>query len=269
MFPFMRRPVPYLLVLALCVVGLGAAGCGSSTSSSGATTTVPTVTGDITVLAAASLTDTFKELGTAFQTANPGAKVTFSFGSSSTLVTQINQGAPADIFASADTANMDKLTGAGAAGITGTAKTFAANKLQIIVGKGNPLAITGVADLTKAGLIYVTAAPEVPIGKYALQVLANAKVTVTPKSLEADVKSIVNKVTLGEADAGIVYATDVIAAGDKAGGVTIPDNLNVLATYPIAVTKAAQNAPTATAFVAFVTSAEGQTVLAKYGFAKP
>lgn len=269
MCPFMRRPVRYLLVLALCVVGLGAAGCGDSTSSSGATTTVPTVTGDITVLAAASLTDAFKELGTAFQTANPGTKVTFSFGSSSTLVTQINQGAPADVFASADTANMDKLTGAGAAGITGTARTFATNKLQIIVGKGNPLAITGVADLTKAGLIYVTAAPEVPIGRYALQVLANAKVSVTPKSLEADVKSIVNKVTLGEADAGIVYATDVIAAGDKAGGVTIPDNLNVLATYPIAVTKAAQNAPTATAFVAFVTSTEGQTILAKYGFAKP
>ena len=269
MCPFMRRPVPYLLVLALCVVGLGAVGCGSSTSSSGATTTVPTVTGDITVLAAASLTDAFKELGTAFQTANPGAKVTFSFGSSSTLATQINQGAPADVFASADTANMDKLTGAGAAGITGTASTFAANKLQIIVGKGNPKAITGVADLAEAGLIYVTAAPEVPIGKYALQVLANAKVTVTPKSLEADVKSIVNKVTLGEADAGIVYNTDVIAAGDKAGGVTIPDNLNVLASYPIAVTKAAQNAPTATAFVAFVTSAEGQTILAKYGFAKP
>ena len=269
MCAFMRRPVRYLLVLALCVVGLLAAGCGSSTSSSGATTTVPKFTGDITVLAAASLTDAFKELGTAFQTANPGAKVTFSFGSSSTLVTQINQGAPADVFASADTANMDKLAGVGAAGIIGTATTFATNKLQIIVGKGNPKAITGVPDLTKAGLIYVTAAPEVPIGKYALQVLANAKVTVTPKSLEADVKSIVNKVTLGEADAGIVYATDVIAAGDKAVGVPIPDNLNVLATYPIAVTKAAKNAPTATAFVAFVASAEGQTVLAKYGFARP
>lgn len=285
----MRRPFRCLLVLALSVVSLGAAGCGSSTSSSGGTTnlapsttaastttappatttTVPKVTGDITVLAAASLTDAFKELGTAFQTVNPGAKVTFSFGSSSTLVTQINQGAPADVFASADTANMDKLTVAGAAGITGTASTFATNKLQIIVGKGNPLAITGVDDLTKARLIYVTAAPEVPIGKYALQVLTNAKVTVTPKSLEADVKSIVNKVTLGEADAGIVYATDVIAAGDKAVGVTIPDDLNVLATYPIAVTKAATNAPAATAFVAFVAGAEGQRILAKFGFDKP
>src|SRR5438309_1571065 len=147
---------------------------------------------------------------------------TASFAASSSLVTQINQGAPADLFASADTANMDKLTAATGAGVSAAPITFATNKLQIIVAKGNSKGITGVADLAKSGVIYVTAAPEVPIGAYAKQVLDKAKVTVTPKSLEADVKSVVNKVTLGEADAGIVYATDVKAAGDKAAGVVIP-----------------------------------------------
>jgi molybdate transport system substrate-binding protein len=276
MVPAMRKSLRYLLVL-LAFFGLVATGCGddaSTTSPSSSTTPAPTttatpkVTGDITVLAAASLTESFKEIGTAFEVANPGSKVTFSFAASSALVTQINQGAPADVFASADTANMDKLTAASGAGVAAAPVTFATNKLQIIVGKGNPKGITGVADLAKSGLIYVTAAPEVPIGAYAKQVLDKAKVTVTPKSLEADVKSVVNKVTLGEADAGIVYSTDVKAAGDKAVGVVIPDDLNVIATYPIAVTKATKNSAAATAFVAFVSGAAGQTILAKYGFAK-
>jgi len=272
----MRTPLRNLLVLS-AFLGLVAAGCGDDSSTTASptttlavtTTAAPKVTGDITVLAAASLTDSFKELGTAFETANPGSKVTFSFAASSALVTQINQGAPADVFASADTANMDKLTVATGAGVSAAPVTFATNKLQIIVGKGNPKGITGVADLAKSGLIYVTAAPEVPIGAYAKQVLEKAKVTVTPKSLEADVKSIVNKVTLGEADAGIVYTTDVTAAGDKAVGVTIPDDLNVIAIYPIAVTKATKNSSAATAFVSFVAGTQGQTILAKYGFTKP
>ena len=217
-------PMRYVLLL-LALLGLVAAGCGdddSATSSSSPTTTVPKVTGDITVLAAASLTDSFKEIGTAFEAANPGAKVTFSFAASSALATQVNQGAPADVFASADTANMDKVTASSGAGTAAPPVTFATNKLQIITAKGNPKGITGVADLAKPGLIYVTAAPEVPIGAYAKQVLDKAKVTVTPKSLEADVKAIVNKVTLDEADAGIVYTTDVKAAGDKAVGVDYP-----------------------------------------------
>ena len=260
------------LLAPLALIGLVAAGCGddASTSTPAPTTTAaPTVTGDITVLAAASLTDSFKEIGSAFETANPRSKVTFSFAASSALVTQINQGAPADVFASADTANMDKLTAASGAGTAAPPVTFATNKLQIIVGRGNPKGVTGLADLAKPGLIYVTAAPEVPIGAYAKQVLDKAKVTVTPKSLEADVKSVVNKVTLGEADAGIVYATDVKAAGDKAVGVAIPEDLNVIATYPLAVTKASKNAAAATAFVNFVVAAGGQTILAKYGFTKP
>lgn len=264
----------------LAILGLVAVGCGDDApakastvllvpSTTAAATNAAPVTGEITVLAAASLTEAFKELGRAFQTANPAAKLTFSFGSSSTLVTQINQGAPADVFASADTANMDKLTSASGAGAASTPTVIATNKLQIIVGKGNPKGVTGLADLAKAGLVYVTAAPEVPIGKYAQQALDKAKVTLTPKSLEADVKAIVAKVTLGEADAGIVYATDVKAAGDKAAGVTIPDDVNVVASYPIATTKAAKNAPTANAFIAFVVSPAGLTILAKYGFSKP
>jgi len=264
------RKSPRCLLALLASFGLVAAGCGddSSTSSPLSSTTVPKVTGDITVLAAASLTESFKEIGTAFEAANAGSKVSFSFAASSALVTQINQGAPADVFASADTANMDKLTRASGAGVSAAPVTFATNKLQIIVGKGNPKGITGVADLAKSGLIYVAAAPEVPIGAYAKQVLDKAKVNVTPKSLEADVKSVVNKVTLGEADAGIVYTTDVKAAGDKAVGVTIPDELNVIANYPIAVTKATKNSTAATAFVAFVAGSAGQTILAKYGFTK-
>ena len=284
LFGAMRRSLRFL-TLFLVFFGLVAVGCGDSsptttkstptvapvatTARPTTTTTTPPVTGEITVFAAASLTDSFKELATAFQTANPTAKVTYSFGSSSTLATQVNQGAPADVFASADTANMDKVSGTSGAGTAAAPVTFATNKLQIIVAKGNPKGITGLADLAKPGLIYVTAAAGVPIGTYAQQALTKANVTVIPKSLEADVKSIVAKVTIGEADAGIVYVTDVLAAGAKAEGVTIPDDANVLARYPIAVTKTAKNPTTATAFVAFVTSAAGQTILAKYGFTKP
>jgi molybdate transport system substrate-binding protein len=256
------RTAPRHLLVFLILLGLLATGCGDDASTNSAT-------GDVTVLAAASLTDSFEEIGTAFETAYPGSRVTFSFASSSALVTQINQGAPADVFASADTANMDKLTASGGAGTASTPVTFATNKLQIILGEGNPRNISGIADLAKPGLIYVTAAPEVPIGAYAKQVLDNAKVTVTAKSLETDVKAVVNKVTLGEADAGIVYSTDVKAAGDKAVGVAIPDDVNVVAKYPIAVIKSSKNAAAANAFVGFVTGAQGQSILAKYGFAKP
>ena len=265
----MRRTAR-ILAPVLLVLGLGAAACGDDASTSPATARPDAkVTGDLTVLAAASLTESFKELGTAFQAANPGAKVSFSFAASSALATQIDQGAPADVFASADMTNMDKVTATGGAGTLAPPVPFATNHLQTIVAKGNPKGISSLADLAKPGLIYVTAAPGVPIGTYAAQALAKAGVTVTPKSLEADVRSIVAKVTLGEADAGIVYATDVRAAGDKAQGVSIPDAQNIVATYPLAVLKGTKNPTAATAFAAFVTSATGQTILARYGFTKP
>jgi len=238
-----------------------------STTATAATTGSSAVAGTIVVLAASSLTESFTEEGKAFQAKYPGTHVTFSFGASSTLVQQVNQGAPADVFASADTATMDKLTSA--SGASGTPATFATNKLEIIVEKGNPKKIAAVQDLAGSGVTTVTCSTDVPIGKYSQQVFDKAGVKVTPKSLEPDVKSIVNKVTIGEADAGIVYATDVQAVSARADGVVIPDNLNVIATYPIAVTKEAKNAAGAGAFVSFVLSPDGQAILGKYGFTKP
>ena len=237
------------------------------TTTAAPATTVPALKGTITVFAAASLTDSFKELGAAFTKAHPDATVTFSFDASSALVTQITQGAPADLFASADTANMDKLTAATLNGSTPV--VFATNLLSIIVPTGNPKGITGMADLAKAGLKVVLCDPSVPCGKYAKQSLDTAKVTVTPASLEQNVKGVVTKVTAGEADAGIVYTTDVKAAGDKAAGVVIPADENVVAKYPIASTKTSKLPDVDKAFIDYVTGSDGQAILAKYGFGKP
>src|SRR6478736_6135259 len=220
------------LLLAVAAALLTA--CGSSPSPS-----TTTLGGTASVFAAASLTDSFKALGSAFQTAHSGTAIQFNFAGTPTLVTQIEQGASADVLASADTTNMDKLKADGFA--SGQARVFAHNKLEIVVAAGNPKGITGLADLAKPGVIYITAAATVPAGKYALQILASAGVKVTPKSLETDVKSVVSKIELGEADAGIVYTTDVKAAGSKAQGVAIPDAVNVTATYPIVAVKGAKN----------------------------
>jgi molybdate transport system substrate-binding protein len=220
--------------------------------------------GTVSVFAAASLTDAFKALGTSFQAAHTGAALQFNFAGTPTLVTQIEQGASADVFASADTTNMDKLKADGFA--AGTPQIFAHNKLEIVVAAGNPKGVTGLADLAKPGVIYITAAPTVPAGKYALQILANAGVKVTPKSLETDVKAVVSKIELGEADVGIVYTTDVTAAGAKVTGIPIPDAVNVIATYPLVAVKGAKNADLASAFIAYVVSAEGQAKLQSFGF---
>ena len=251
-------------ILVLLLIG---AACGSSSVTAAATTTAAALKGDITVFAAASLTESFKKVGDAFMKANPGVKVTFTFDASSALVAQITQGAPADVFASADTANMDKLTAPNLIGAVPVA--FATNVLQIIVGPGNPKRVTALADLAKPGLKVVLCDVAVPCGKYAKQSLDNAKVTVTPVSLEQNVKGVVTKVTAGEADAGIVYSTDVKAAGAKAAGLAIPKDQNVVATYPIAATKASAHADVDRAFVAFVTSADGQAIMTKYGFGPP
>jgi molybdate transport system substrate-binding protein len=233
--------------------------CGSSTPTPGTS-----LGGSTSIFAAASLTDPFKALGTSFQAAHSGVTVQFNFAGSPTLVTQIEQGASADVFASADTTNTDKLT---ADGFTSAAsQVFAHNKLEIVVATGNPKGITGLADLAKPGVIYITAAQTVPAGKYALQILAKAGVIAHPKSLETDVKSVVSKIELGEADAGIVYVTDVKAAGSKVAGVPIPDSVNVIATYPIVAVKAAKNSNLANAFIAYVLSADGQAKLQTFGF---
>ncbi|MFN8022748.1 MAG: molybdate ABC transporter substrate-binding protein [Acidimicrobiales bacterium] len=242
----------------------------SATTEAAATTTemaMPMAQGTITVFAAASLTAAFTEIGDAFMVANPDAEVVFNFAASSDLVTQITEGAPADVFASADQKNMTKLTDA-AANSTDPV-VIATNLLEIIVGPGNPKGITGVADLANQDLIVVTCDPEVPCGKYANEIFANAGVTVTSKSLEENVKAVVTKVTLGEADAGIVYKTDVTAAGADAEGVEIPADINVLAEYPIAATAEATNPDGAQAFIDFVLSEQGQKIMQSYGFLAP
>jgi molybdate transport system substrate-binding protein len=247
----------------MSALALLVAACGSSPSGSAASSATP-MSGAISVFAAASLTDSFKALGTSFQQAHSGVTVQFNFAGTPTLLTQIEQGAQADVFASADTTNMDKLTADGFA--AGSSQTFAHNQLEIVVAPGNPKGITGLTDLARAGVIYITEAATVPAGKYALQALAKAGVKVTPKSLETDVKSVVSKIELGEADAGIVYTTDVTAAGSKAQGVPIPDSYNVIATYPIVAVKGTKNPDVASAFVAYVVSATGQSTLASFGF---
>jgi molybdate transport system substrate-binding protein len=242
----------------LILLGLIAVSCGSDDAAGHEGR-------NVTVFAASSLTAAFTEIGDAFMSADQtGTTVSFNFAASSELVAQIGEGAAADVFASADTSNMTKLTDAG--NNASEPLVFATNTLQIIVEPGNPKHIATVADLADPDLVVVTCAPEVPCGKYAATTFANAGVTVVPKSLEENVKAVVTKVTLGEADAGIVYRTDVIAAGAAAAGVVIPDDINVVAEYPIAVTKDAPNLAGARAFLEFVQAAEGQAILASYGF---
>lgn len=250
----MRNRFLLVAVVAALLTACGSSGSPSTTS----------LSGTASVFAASSLTASFKALGTSFQAAHPGVTVTFNFAGTPTLVTQIEQGAPADVFASADTTNMDKLTADGFT--TGTSQVFGHNQLQIVVAPGNPKGITGLADLAKPGLIYISAGPTVPAGKYALQALAKAGVKVTPRSLETDVASVVSKIELGEADAAIVYTTDVQAAGSKVTGVPIPATSNVIATYPIIAVKGTKNAGVANAFIAYVLSANGQSTLATFGF---
>lgn len=261
----MRSPrlLTATITAAVAAITLVSTACGSDVSGSSS----DTVSGEVTVFAAASLTAAFTEIGDAFMIEHADATVRFNFAASSELVTQIGEGAPADVFASADLTNMSKLTDAG--GAAAEPAVFATNLLQIVVGPGNPEGITGVADLADEDLIVVTCSPEVPCGRYAAEIFTNAGVTVTPKSLEENVKAVLTKVTLGEADAGIVYRTDVTAAGDDAAGVEIPADINVVAEYPIASTKDAPNAEGAQAFIDFVAGERGQKILASYGFLAP
>ena len=222
----------------------------------------------MTVFAAASLTAAFTEIGDAFKVENPDANVVLNFAGSSDLVTQITEGAPADVFASADLENMTKVTDASLNAAEPV--VFATNIAEIIVGAGNPKGVTGVADLADpTDLIVVQCASEVPCGSYAEQIYEKAGITVTPASFEENVKAVVTKVTLGEADAGIVYATDVTAAGTDAEGVEIPEDVNVVAEYPIASLAEAPNADGAQAFIDFVLSEPGQKILASFGFLAP
>jgi len=218
----------------------------------------------VTVFATASLVDAFTEIATAFETANPDVRIEFNFASSSDLATQIIEGAPADVFASADVLNIERVDTSGET--MGNARTFATNSLAIMVEAGNPQNIRELSDLDDPNLVYITCDESVPIGRYTAEVLARANVSLRPKSYEESVKGIVNRIVLGEADAGIVYRTDVIAAGSSAEGIPIPDDLNVVATYPIA-TIGDEPSATALAFVEFVVSSDvARSILRTYGF---
>lgn len=266
----MRRVITSLVV---GLVGVGLAGCGSSgsgTAAGGGTSASgdrsSTVSGDITVLAAASLTESFTTLGKQFEAAHPGVKVTLSFGASSALATQVTSGAPADVFASASAKNMDAVVAAKAAT---DPKTFAENVMQIAVPPGNPGNVTGIDSLASADVKTALCQEQVPCGSTAAKVFTNAKLTVEPVTLEPDVKSVLSKVTLGEVDAGVVYVTDVLAAGDKVRGIEIPADVNASTSYPIATLSESANPATAKAFVDYVLSAEGTKVLTAAGFRQP
>ena len=221
----------------------------------------------LSVFGAASLTAAFRNAAAAFQTAHPGTTVALNFAGSSMLVQQIKEGAPADVFASADEANMQKLVDAGL--VAGEPRTFARNLLQIVVAKGNPKHIAGLADLAQPGLVVVLCGATVPAGRYALEAFEKAGVTPPAGSRELDVKAVVTKISLGEADAGIAYVTDVRAASATVEGVGLAADHAVTARYPIAVLRDAQHPEQARAFLDFVLSDPGTKILGEFGFQSP
>jgi molybdate transport system substrate-binding protein len=225
------------------------------------------VHGTVTVLAAASLTGPFAQIGKDFEAAHPGTKVVFSFGASSTLAQQIDQGAPADVFAAASAATMKQVADAG--GVAGAAATFARNQLVIAVPKGNPRHLTTLASLAAPGVKVVECAAVVPCGAAAAQALAAGGVKLSPVSLEADVKSTLAKLTLGEADAALVYRTDALAVPGQVDGVEFAESASAVTDYPIAALSRAGNPSGAKAFAAFVQSGPELAVLAAAGFQRP
>ncbi|MFD8048792.1 molybdate ABC transporter substrate-binding protein [Streptomyces chartreusis] len=264
----------------LKVTGAGAAAllalsaCSSSDSdsaktsdSSASASASDKLSGEVTVFAAASLKESFTTLGKEFEKEHPGTKVTFSFGGSDALAASITGGAPADVFASASPKTMKIVTDAGDA--AGTPATFVRNQLEIATLPGNPDKIASLKDLTKSDLKVVLCDKTVPCGAAAEKAIEAGKLKLTPVSYEEDVKSALNKVVLKEADAAVVYKTDVKAAGDKVEGVEFPESADAINDYPITVLKESQNSDAAKAFIALVQSADGQKVLSEAGFLQP
>jgi len=251
-----------LAVLAVAATVLATA--GTATASGPSAGRKAKLSGSITVFAASSLTEVFTKMGADFQRLHPGVSVTFNFGASSTLAAQIQQAAPADVFASADPSNMTKV----ASMISGRA-VFAENLLQIAVAPGNPKHIQSLADTLKPGVQLVLCAPTVPCGEFALEAYQKAHLQVGNVPTGLNVKDTLEKVTLGEADAAVVYVTDVLSAKGSVTGVRIPLSQNVVAVYPIGVVKGSSNRPVAAAFEAYVLSAAGQRTLRQFGFLKP
>ncbi|MDA5280879.1 molybdate ABC transporter substrate-binding protein [Streptomyces sp. Isolate_45] len=263
-----RRTAAGLLAGALLFPALAACSSndtkdtGSSATPSSSTSEVPKA--NLTVLAAASLTDVFKTAGAAYEKAHPGTKVTFSFAGSQELAAQVKQGAPADALVTADTKTMTGLLAQ-----TNDPAIIAKNRLVIATGKGNPFKVAGLKDLADTKLKVVLAAPEVPVGRYSKQILDAQKVEVKPVSQEPNVRAVLSKVELGEADAGLVYKTDTLKSGDKVVVVEIPDAENAVASYPAVTLKASKNAAAADAFVKWLSTPEAQKILQDAGFQKP
>lgn len=262
-------PAAFLAVLAL---GCGAPSDGGGPGAAAGSGSPPeegssALEGALLVSAASSLTDAFADLGSAFEAAHPGVEVTLNLAGSRTLATQILEGAPADVFASADPVHMDRLAEAGALG--GPAHVFARNRLEVAVPSGNPGKVAGLADFARPELLLGLCAPGVPCGDLAREALERAGVRPAPDTEEPNVRALLTKVELGELDAALTYATDVAAADGSVEGIPIPAEANVVAAYPIAVLAAAPNPEVARAFVALVLSREGRALLARYGFAAP
>lgn len=264
-----RRPFRIAVPGAAALLALSAcSSSGSDTSGAPASgSSQGEVTGEVTVFAAASLQDSFTALGKRFEKEHPGAKVTFSFGGSDSLAASITGGAPADVFAAASPRTMKIVTDAGDA--SGTPATFVRNELEIATLPGNPDRISSLKDLTAKDLKVVLCAQEVPCGAAARKALDAGGLKLTPVSYEQDVKAALTKVELKEADAAVVYKTDVRAAGDKVEGVEFPESADAVNDYPIALLKDAPNAEAAKAFIALVRSAEGERVLSRAGFLTP
>jgi len=269
----MRRTRTVALSAAAIVATIALAACGSSNNNSSdnstpaAGSTTATISGSITVLAAASLTDTFNQLGKNFEAAHPGAKVTFSYGGSDTLAAQIVQGAPVDVFASASPATMKTVTDAGDG--SGTPQIFVKNQLVIAVPPGNPKHIASLKDLTDPKLKVVVCAPTVPCGAAATKAEKAAGLTLKPVSEAQDVKSALTPVEIGEADAALVYRTDAKAASGKVDGVEFPESAGAINTYPIVALKGSKNPTTAQAFVTYIESPEALAILTAAGFQAP
>jgi molybdate transport system substrate-binding protein len=252
--------IPALVVLC--------AGCTGPGGDAGRTPTrTPTINGEVLVSAAASLTDAFAEIEAAFEVAYPGTDVILNFGPSSGLREQILEGAPVDVFASANTANMDQVAAEGL--VTGEARIFAHNRLAIAVPAGNPAGITGPADFGREELLIGLCAATAPCGDFARMALTRAGVDPALDTNEPDVRALLTKLGAGELDAGIVYVSDVAAAGGEVEAIEIPDEANVVADYPIAAITHSPNPGAAAAFVDFVVSNAGERILADHGFEAP
>ncbi|MFF3873851.1 molybdate ABC transporter substrate-binding protein [Streptomyces sp. NPDC001978] len=256
-----------LLALSACSSSDDSSSSGSSGTPDSSSSASPKLSGTVTVFAAASLQESFTALGKEFEKEHPGTKVTFNFGGSDTLAASITGGAPADVFAAASPKTMAIVTDKGDA--SGTPATFVRNQLEIATLPGNPDKVASLKDLTKSGLKVVLCDKTVPCGAAAQKVLEASGLKLTPVSYEQDVKSALTKVELKEADAAVVYKTDVKAAGDKVEGVEFPESAKAINDYPITLLKNSPNAVAAKEFIALVQSAEGQQVLSEAGFLKP